>query len=144
MQGSPLDSEVSIVPFSFKYLPLLIEMHNNREYFDMASINMKMLPKIGYIALLNKQPIAAGFLRRVEGGFGQLDTFVTNPYFGSKIRNDGINKVWNALISEARVLKLKGLLAFSKDTGLLDRAVKHHKFQIVEQSILAGSLLNII
>jgi hypothetical protein len=30
-------------------------------------------PKIGYVAYDRNEPIAIGFIRKVEGGFGQLD-----------------------------------------------------------------------
>ncbi len=97
---------------------------------------MKMLPKIGYITLMNKQPIAAGFLRRVEGGFGQMDTLVSNPYFGSQIRHIGINKVVDLLIDEAKTLKLHGVIGFTPDAGILKRAIDRG-FHTVEQVFIA-------
>lgn len=97
-------------------------MLSDREYLGISTVNMQTLPKIGYIALLNKQPIAAGFLRRVEGGYAQLDTLVSNPYYGSLIRHEGIDKVVKALIDDAKDLKLHGIIAFSSDSGVLSRA----------------------
>lgn len=111
-------------------------MLNGRQYLGVANVNMKTLPKIGYIALLNKQPIAAGFLRRVEGGFGQIDGLTSNPYFGSQIRHDGINKVVDSLIADAKDLKLNGIIAFTSDSGVKVRA-EAIGFHIVEQSIIA-------
>lgn len=129
--------EVSIVPFSFKYLPMLLDMHKDRDYLGLAYINMKVLPKIGYIALMNKQPIAAGFLRRLEGNFAQLDTLVSNPYFGSQIRHIGIDKVVKALINDAKDLKLHGIVAFTADTGTLKRAADMGFKVIDDQKLIA-------
>lgn len=101
---------------------MLLDMLSKQECEWKDFISYKTLPKTGYIALLNDQPVAVGFLRRVEGGFGQLDTFATNPYFGSKIRNIGINLVVNELMDAAKRMKLHGLMCFTKDSGILSRA----------------------
>lgn len=115
--------EVSIVPFKYKHLPLLHEMLKSQNYLGICYIEMKTLPKIGFIALLNNQPIAAGFLRRVEGGFAQIDTLASNAYFGSQIRHAGVSKVVDSLIEEAKHLKLRGIISVSSDTGTLKRAI---------------------
>lgn len=83
---------------------------------------MKSLPKIGYLALMNNHPIAAGFLRRVEGGYGQIDTLASNRHFGSLVRHEGISKVVNELINEAKLLKLHGIVSYTHDDGILKRA----------------------
>jgi len=132
-------NEISIVPFKFKYLPLLLEMLKDREFLAISTVNMQTLPKIGYIALLNKQPIAAGFLRRVEGGYAQLDTLVSNPYYGSLIRHEGIDKVVKALIEDSKDLKLHGIIAFSEDSGVLSRA-RSMGFHEINQSLIALKL----
>jgi len=100
---------------------------------------MQTLPKIGYIAFLSKQPIAAGFLRRVEGGYAQIDTLVSNPYFGSKIRNEGIDKVVNWLINDAKDLKLNGILAFTGEPSIIERA-KDKGFTVFEQKLIGMRL----
>ena len=130
-----MDKELSLVPFSFKYLPLLYEMLKTQQYLDMSHISMKTLPKIGYICLLGKNPIAAGFLRRVEGGYAQLDGLTSNATFGGLIRHQGLNKVVLALISDAKDLKLNGILGITKDSGVLSRA-KDLGFTVVEESLI--------
>lgn len=134
-----MDNEVSVVPFRYKHLQMLLDMLKDREYLGISTVNMKTLPKIGYIALLNKQPIAAGFLRRVEGGYAQLDTLTSNPYYGSIIRNDGIKLVVDRLIEDAKDLKLHGIIAFTGDSGVLDRA-KSIGFNEIDQSLIALKL----
>jgi hypothetical protein len=100
-----------------------MEMLKDQNYPDVEHITMKTLPKIGYIALIQGQPVAAGFLRKVEGNIvAQLDGLTSNPYFGSIIRHQGISKVVDQLIYDAKALKLKGLIAFTVDKGILERA----------------------
>lgn len=136
MQQNHSAKEISLVSFKFKHLPMLVGMLEDNDSPDATRVNMKNLPKIGYIAILSNQPIAVGFLRRLEGNYAQMDTLVSNPYFGSKIRHDGINLVVNSLIGDAKELKLDGIIAFTKDQGVLDRA-KSIGFQVLEQTLIS-------
>lgn len=124
MQPSHSDNieELEVIPFKFKHYPLLMEMLKDREYPEINRIVYRELPKIGYICLLGKQPVAAGFLRRVEGNvLAIMDTFASNPYFGSIIRHQGLNKIVDALIEDAKTLKLKGVMAFTVHKDILLR-----------------------
>lgn len=100
---------------------------------------MKNLPKIGYLAVLNSQPIAIGFLRRLEPCYAQIDTLVSNGYFGSQIRHQGIELVVNALLEEAKSLKLKGIVAHTADSGILKRA-QELGFKPILQTIIGLDL----
>lgn len=120
-------------------MPLLVELHETQKS-DTSILNYRTLPKIGYIATLgNKTPIAAGFLRRLEPCYAQIDTLVSNAYFGSIIRHEGIQKVVDSLIEEARRLKLEGIVCHTQDKGTLARA-EALGFHIVPQTIIALSL----
>ena len=132
--------EISIVPYRYKYLNCLIELHKANNYLQIAEIRQKTLPKIGYIAFFGETPIAAGFLRRVEGGFGQLDTLVSNPHFGSQIRHIAIDKVVTELLADAKVLNLEGIIAFTADLGVLRRAVAIGFKVLEEQRLIAFRL----
>lgn len=126
---------MNLLAFKHKHYQLLTDMLQSQECSWREFISYKTLPKIGYIAMLNDQPIAAGFLRRVEGGYGQFDTFATNPYFGSIVRNQGLELVVDALLDDAKRLKLQGLLAFTKDHGILKRA-QEKGFHLLPDSLL--------
>ena len=117
-------------------MPQLKEILESTGNLDMFNAEMKTLPKIGYLALLNKQPIAAGFLRRLEPCFAQIDTLASNAYFGSQIRHEGIKLVVDALITDAKRLKLQGILAVTKDQGVLTRAIGLG-FHEVDQKVIA-------
>lgn len=115
--------KVHIVPFKYKHLTHLVEMHKQQDYEGLDEMTMQHLPKIGYIAYLDKHPIAAGFLRKVEGGLvAQMDNLVSNPQFGSIIRHKAISLVVDQLILDAKSLKLKGIYAFSTEDAVVKRA----------------------
>jgi len=124
------------VPFRHKYLKALLDMHESQNYLEVSEINMKTLPKIGYICLLEGHPVAAGFLRRVEGGYAQIDTLVSNAHFGGLIRHEGIKKVVDALIEDAKALRLRGIVSFTGDSGVLKRA-EALGFHVVNQQLIA-------
>jgi hypothetical protein len=136
---SAVPLEVNVIPFKFKHLELLHEMLKSQNYARICDIEMRTLPKIGYIALLNNQPIAAGFLRRLEPSFAQIDTLVSNAHFGSIIRHQGIQLVVSSLIQDAKALQLEGILATTSDTGVLSRA-KELGFVEVDQKLIALKL----
>lgn len=71
---------------------------------------------------MNGHPIAAGFLRRVEGGYAQLDTLTSNKHLGSIVRHQGITRVVDTLIQDAKDLRLQGIIAFTSDYSVKTRA----------------------
>ena len=136
-QHEALDN-LEILPFKHKHYELLLEMLKDQGYTQ--EVSYQSLPKIGYIAMLGKQPVFAGFLRKVEGGeMAQFDGFTSNPYFGSQIRDKAINEVINRLMIEAKDLKLKGIYAFTNVYSILLRA-EAIGFKRLDHSVIALSL----
>lgn len=130
---------VDLVPFRFKYFKALVEMLESQKYPNIAAITMKTLPKIGYLAMVNGYPVACGFLRRVEGNLAQLDGLTSNANFGSQVRHEGIKSVVDALIADAKRLKLDGIIATTADKGTFDRAMTLG-FKSVPQAVIALNL----
>lgn len=134
-----LSDKIKIHKFKYKHLSMLIEMLEDQDYPD-TNVTMKNLPKIGYIAMLDNIPIAAGFLRRVEGDeVAQIDGLTSNPHFGSIIRHKGINLVLNQLVIHAKELNLLGLYAFCQDVSTIKRA-EDIGFRVVSHSTLSLNL----
>lgn len=128
--------DIQIFPFKFKHLKDLNELLISNNH---PPSEMRTLPKIGYIVYLNKTPIAAGFLRRLEPCYAQIDTLCTNKYMGSIVRNQGIMTIVNTLLDEAKRLKLEGLICHSNDEGVLKRA-KDLNFHMIDEKIIALAL----
>lgn len=133
-------SEINLISFRYKYLKSLHDLLESNDYIGISEVTMKTLPKIGYIATMNGHPIAAGFLRRVEGGYAQFDTLTSNKYMGSIVRHAGIEKVVDALIQDAKDLQLRGIIAFSSDSGVLSRAAEKGFVNLNTQKLLGLKL----
>lgn len=127
---------IKLREFKLDCMPLLHEMLDSNSYVGVCDITYKTLPKIGFVAMLGSQPVAAGFLRRVEGGFAQMDTLTSNSAFGGMIRHEGIKLIVNELLESAKQLKLKGIIAFTSDEGIMSRA-KSIGFHQVDQKLIA-------
>jgi hypothetical protein len=80
------------------------------------------MPSIGYIAFEDEMPIAAAFLRKVEGGYGQIDGLVSNPECPCHLRHIAMDIVIKRCISDAKALKITQLMAFCKDESPIMRS----------------------
>ena len=86
---------------------------------------MEELPSVGLIAIDGDTPIAAGFLRYIEGNFALLDGLITNPTQLGSTRHAAIDAVVSGLISIAVRLGYTRLMANSVDESTLTRSLKH-------------------
>lgn len=80
------------------------------------------IPFNGFVALVDGYPAAMAFIRKVEGGFGQLDGLVTNPLLAPEARSAAIDDLVAHIIAAAKDMKLKALMSFSRDKNTLVRA----------------------
>lgn len=69
--------------------------------------------------------IASGSIRNVEGNYGIMDSFVTNPQCGPEIRHDALNRLMQELIDAGKSLGMRKLLAFSFHDNIMNRAIKY-------------------
>lgn len=83
------------------------------------------LPKFGLIALHNNEPIAIGFLRKMEGGYAMMGEYMTNPQSLPEVRDRALDLITYKLIKIAKSSGLKGIMAFTKEQNIIDRATKH-------------------
>lgn len=83
------------------------------------------VPDVGFVACFKKRPIAAGFLRQIEGENALFDSLISNPEATSEFRHIAIDLVVNAVIGAARKRGIKQVLAFTVDEGTLKRALRH-------------------
>lgn len=115
---------IQIIPFDLAtMLPLLESLHQTHNWKQtQTSMLGQGMPQTGYVALVAGQPGAAGFLRMVEGGFAMIDTLVSNADLGSEARHMAITAVVDALINHAKTSGIKGIVAHTKDKGILKRA----------------------
>lgn len=116
---------MNIHKFESKHMQDLIDMHKSQEHPNIKAITKANIPRVGYIVYDDfNTPVCAGFLRRIEGKYAQIDTLVTNSQCSSSLRHDGLEVLIKAIINEAKSRKIKGLISTTTDTGTLMRAIR--------------------
>jgi hypothetical protein len=98
------------------------------------------MPKIGYIGYNSGHAVAIGFLRMVEGGYAQLDSYTTNPAATPEERHVCLDLITTQLIGKAKELDIKGILCTTRDRGILERAINRHGFKLLPEQTIALSL----
>lgn len=138
---------IVIEPFLTKrHCDDLVELHRGQGVAEDAiqlMLRLDALPSAGLIAYhvtsMAKIPVAGGFLRLVEGGYGQIDTLVTNAKLPGAIRHLGVSKLVDALIAHANKCKLHGIICLTSDAGILKRA-ESLGFHVLNQTPIALKL----
>lgn len=100
---------------------------------------LKEMPKVGYVTYNGEQPVAFAFLRKVEGGFGQIDGLTSNPECSAEDRHQGIDLAVSALLDKAKKLNIFQLMFTSEDAGTIMRSEKYG-FKKSPLTVLVGDL----
>lgn len=82
------------------------------------------LPEIGYIARSGATPIAAAFLRKVEGNFVLFDSLISDPTLPPELRDDALDLLGEQLIRTAKELEFKTIVGITKDKFTYMRALR--------------------
>lgn len=99
------------------------------------------VPSIGYVANYKTRPIAAGFLRLVEGENGWFDSLVSNPIATQEFRHIALDMVIEALIKQAKSKGISKIIGYSVDGGTLERALRHN-FVKLPHTVISLDLKN--
>lgn len=97
------------------------------------------LPNFGFIVQSSDGPIAAGFIRTIEGGYAMFDSFISNSNRDGLTRDFALDMITTKLIELCKMIDIRSIMAFSKDPNTIARAEDHglktileHKFQIMD------------
>lgn len=113
-----------------------------QDWLVMRDLDMdlsKDIPRIGFVAYGNREPICAGFLRLVESDYLILDSLITNPHASAQTRNRSIDLVVRELILKAKTLGKLKIIANSVDQNTLERSTKHG-FKVMPHTMIALDL----
>jgi hypothetical protein len=113
----------------------MLHISNNVENFDIS----ENLPEIGFIATEGAIPVAAGFLRRIEGGYAQIDSLVSNKDMPGPMRHEALDKIVQTLITTAKTLKIKGIISYTQDKSVVMRAVATG-FEVTQNVVISLKL----
>lgn len=111
-------------PFHYTYVSQWLSARN------LAIPPKDEMPEIGVVCYNGAVAVSLGSLRRIEGGFAYLDGLVTNPECLPEVRDKANDMVVSALISKAKDLKIKTIIAYSQDKNTLVRSNKHGFVQL--------------
>lgn len=98
------------------------------------------IPEYGYVTFVNDIPTAMAFLRRVEGGYAQLDGLTSNPMQSSEARHQAIDLVVNRIKYQCKELEIKHLIAFSSDNSTLLRSKSHGFTSMGDHKVIVLSI----
>lgn len=79
------------------------------------------LPTLGFIV----PGVAAGFMYVVEGRFGILEGFVSNPEYSRQLRKDALDVITDLLINHAKTVGLGSIMAFTQSEPIKERCVQY-------------------
>lgn len=102
-------------------------------------MELKDLPANGHIVHIDDIPVAMGFIRLVEGGYGQFDSFITNSRIPNEFRDKALHLLTSKLIELSKQLKLKSIVSYSLDKNTLLRAYMHG-FVHIEHTVIVLDL----
>jgi len=114
-----------VIPIESHVGPQVRGMIQLLESRNMSPGLINDLPVFGLIAYDNGEPVAAGFLRDIEGPYAMLDSYITNPNAPAKVRNRALNLITDKLIKVARLNDKVKLLAFTADLHTHWRSLEH-------------------
>lgn len=84
------------------------------------------MPQQGIVILNdNQEPICMGFIRRIEGGLGMIDGYISDKNAPAIERNEALSLLTEEIINLSKELGLSGLLAITVDAHTLERSLKH-------------------
>ena len=89
---------------------------------EMDSTMVSNLPAFGLIAIEDNAVIGCGFLRKVEGNFAMLDSFMTDPTALSWVRCHALDMLAKKLISIARENNHRKLICLTVEKSIQERA----------------------
>lgn len=84
------------------------------------------IPRVGFIAWDENDPLAAGFIRRVEKcDFGILDGLISNPDCQGMRTNQALDLLVKKISEEAEKIGLRRLLAITNNKHVYRRSAWH-------------------
>lgn len=114
---------VEIKEFTLIYFEDLKRLHAKQQSPTTDFIFVDTLPKIGVVVLAESKPISFGFLRLLEGGFGQIDTIVTDPDAVAEDRHQALNLITENLVNTAKSIGLRGVYGITQHEAIIKRAI---------------------
>lgn len=123
--------------FSATQFPIIASWLHKRE---LPTNLVDTLPTNGFVIYSDDRTgVAAGFIRKVEGGWGMIDGYLTNPDIAPNIRDEALNILTEKLLQHAKTMGISQLFAFSTDKNTITRS-QQHGFQRLNHVVIVAEL----
>lgn len=83
------------------------------------------LPSYGLIAIEKNVPYAMGFVRRMEGPYAMLDSYISNPMSPYNRRDKCLDIITKKLVEWCEINAITKIVAFSENNAIVKRAQLH-------------------
>lgn len=83
------------------------------------------LPEFGLIAVDGGEPVAMGFIRKMEGNYALLDSYITHADAPAELRDRALDIITYKLIKIAKDNDISKLIAFSGEPSIIARSINH-------------------
>lgn len=123
---------MKILPFQNEFLCRIKDFLSRR---DLPLSMADSLPMIGFVISYNDELIAMGFIRKVEGGYGMIDGYITDPDQPPHIRNEALDLLTYHIIKAAKDNNINNLIATTQDENTICRSLKHG-FRKLPESVI--------
>lgn len=107
--------------------------------YDLQPIMESSTPKLGYITYKEGKPLAAVFIRLVEGGYGQMDGLIRDKSLSKEEASVALDLCVNKAIESAKEAGISGLMAYTRDRTTMERSFKHGWVKL-DQAIIVMDL----
>lgn len=97
------------------------------------------LPEVGFVVYEEDFFIAAGFLRKCEGGYGMMDSYITDPKMPPLLRNQALDMITKRLVKAAKSLQMKQVVGFCLDGNTISRS-QRHGFVLTEHKVIVKAV----
>lgn len=127
---------MDIYKYEPKHFKIVQFLHETQKSPLSKHLESKNIPEIGYIVANSNYIVAAGFLRKLEGGYAMIDTLVSNGALPGDTRHLGLSLLIDELIKSAVTLNLTGIISLTTDNGVISRA-KSLGFRADNQTVVS-------
>jgi len=103
------------------------QMSGLRDLIALRYLNYTIdsLPNFGLLVYEKQILVAAGFVRNVEGGFGFIDSYITNVLAPPSIRDEALSRLTTKLLKVVKHSGVTKLIGFTTDNHTLLRSLRH-------------------
>lgn len=95
-----------------------------------------VLPAFGLFV----EEVAAGFIYVTDSDMALLEGYVTNPDASPEARNQALDEVTDGLLARCKALGMKRVVAFARDSSIVNRAISKGLHNKGPYTMLVGGL----